>query len=151
MRLVGMPWVPPEAGDAVEATAPADRGGGRQGVEAAWFFQTGTSLPSAMTTRRGRGRRRRRRGRRRRRRGRRRRDEDDDLEVASWSHGAPPQLKDIRFPVDGYPAIDLELDWEDVGVAVKLEGPHVPARAPSSWAFMRCGCRPTAGGTATQP
>jgi hypothetical protein len=189
MRIVGMPWTPPEAGHAAVAQRRLIDGASSVGVEAAWFFQTGTSLPSeeadedddddeeadgervfphrALTrddsitslsddtstathaialgisddldlgeasgelddspraprepTE----------------------DEDDDLEdveaaaddgdddeldddAAAWSNGPPPQRTKVRFPVDGYPEILENLDWEDFGIAFKLAGPYTP-------------------------
>src|SRR5437868_1037314 len=44
MRYIGVPWTPPEAGHAVEAQRRLIEGAEVVGVEAAWFFQTGTSL-----------------------------------------------------------------------------------------------------------
>jgi len=49
-------------------------------------------------------------------------DGDDDDDDAEWSNGPPPQAMEVRFPVDNYPAIIDELDWEDFGVAFKLAG-----------------------------
>lgn len=46
MRIIGMPWTPPEAGHQVTAQRRLIEGGGTVGIEAAWFFQTGTSLPT---------------------------------------------------------------------------------------------------------
>jgi hypothetical protein len=46
MRVVGMPWLPPEAGPAVELQRQLIEAAATRGVEAAWFFQTGTALPS---------------------------------------------------------------------------------------------------------
>jgi hypothetical protein len=181
MRIVGMPWTPPEAGHAAVAQRRLIEGADAAGVEAAWFFQTGTSLPSVgddkedddddgdepMFARRAMTR-----------------DDswgsddtsttthpisisvDDDLDLddasgelddaprvirepteeeddledveddggdhdgadddSAWSHGPPPQRTAVRFPVDGYPAILDDLDWEDFGIAFKLAGPHMP-------------------------
>jgi hypothetical protein len=72
MQLVGMPWTPP-AREGVDAQHALIEGAAARGVEAAWFFQTGTSLPSV---------------------------DDEDAEV--WSHGPPPQRTDVPFPIDGY-------------------------------------------------
>ena len=47
-------------------------------------------------------------------------DDEDEDEDAQWSHGLPPRVLKPRFPVDGYPAIIEELDWEDFGIAFKL-------------------------------
>jgi hypothetical protein len=46
MKIVGMPWTPPEAGHHVSAQRRLVEGGGAVGIEAAWFFQTGTTLPT---------------------------------------------------------------------------------------------------------
>jgi hypothetical protein len=46
MQIVGLPWTPPEPRDLDAHRAVIERAGER-GVEAAWFFQIGTSLPSA--------------------------------------------------------------------------------------------------------
>jgi hypothetical protein len=144
VRLLGMPWSPPEAGHEVEAQRQLIEGAGAVGVETAWFFQTGTSLPAADDDQDEDE------------------DEDDDeddddafesevgsdtrtmpIELADteslddddddddddetgWSHGPPPQATSVRFPVDGYPAILDELDWQDFGIAFKLAGPSVP-------------------------
>jgi len=53
-------------------------------------------------------------------------DDDADDDDAVWSHGPPPQVAGVRFPVDGYPDILEELDWEDFGIAFKLAGPWAP-------------------------
>jgi len=45
IRILAMPWNPPEAGHAVDAQRRLIESAGSMGVEAAWFFQTGTSLP----------------------------------------------------------------------------------------------------------
>ena len=45
IRILGMPWLPPEAGHAVDAQRRLIEARATVGVEAAWFFQTGTSLP----------------------------------------------------------------------------------------------------------
>lgn len=208
MRIIGMPWTPPEAGHAAVAQRRLIEGADSVGVEAAWFFQTGTSLPSedddeeeeddddepvaprrAMT-----------------------RDdawlgdsswssddtnttthpialpdhddldldgasgelddeprvireateeEDDDLEdvedddddldentgddAAAWSNGPPPQRTAVRFPVDGYPAILEDLDWEDFGIAFKLAGPYTPGEGTVLLAFHTLWLAPYGG------
>lgn len=219
IRILAMPWAPPEAGHAVDAQRRLIDATGALGVEAAWFFQTGTSLPaddedegfddddgddedgddddessdvtgrrdarerattesSGLVAMRGRARTKPERGSSRAMTaddswvgesswnnqvswttgelgggdtkttpieivdmtGERDLDfEDDDIDddrdandddegfeshddEAGWSHGPPPQVRSVRFPVDGYPVILRRLDWEDVGVAVKLRG-----------------------------
>ncbi len=142
MRVVGMPWQPAIDDEGVEEQqALVSRVGA---IEAAWFFQTGTSMPSTGDD-----------------------DDDDDddgddddeaveasewedTEVtgtkgivvedladndgveaveASWSYGPPPMVTDLPFPIDGYPAIIEELDWEDFGVAFKLVGDWLPGES----------------------
>src|SRR5690606_28607834 len=56
-------------------------------------------------------------------------DLDDDDDDAAWSHGPPPQRAEVPFPVDGYPAILEELDWEDFGISFKLAGPFTPGES----------------------
>ncbi len=152
MRIVGMPWAPASDDDGVEeqqallAQLPS--------VEAAWFFQTGTSLPNVNEDEAG--------------------EDDDDAEDADeltqiqdgddegwgeppaavehtgtqkilvedldddddddddeavWSHGPLPQAGEVPFPVDSYPAILDELDWEDFGIAFKLAGDWLPGES----------------------
>ncbi len=73
-------------------------------------------------------------------------DEDDDSdEDVAWSHGEPPQRTDIGAPVDGYPAIIAEFDWEDFGITVKLAGPHVAGEDAVLQAFHALWLAPYAG------
>ncbi|MEO7729702.1 MAG: hypothetical protein ABIY55_01930 [Kofleriaceae bacterium] len=117
MRLVGIPWSPPIDAAAFEAQRQLIEGAGLHGIEEAWFFQTGTSLPLIAADEDDED-------------DEDNEDDDDDDEggpggadeEASWSHGPLPQLDTVRFPVDGYPTILDELDWEDFGIAVKLGG-----------------------------
>ncbi len=188
LRIIGIPWAPPEAGMAVDVQRRLIDRADSVGIEAAWFFQTGTSLPvlddeeaddepdedddddddgegTRVAIRRAPTST-----------GETRRaatstgetdelaavsgeiggstdtqvrldeeteqedsdldlievddddDEDEEAEGAStdgdeaWSHGLPPQALSVRFPVDGYPSILGDLDWEDFGIAFKLAG-----------------------------
>ncbi len=45
-----------------------------------------------------------------------------DAQEERWRFGPPPQQVEVPFPVDGYPAIHDDLDWEDFGIALKLGG-----------------------------
>ncbi len=174
-RVLGMPWLPPEAGSDVELQRRLIEAAAAHGVEEAWFFQASTGLPDISSD-----------------------DADpfaeddagvstgvdaeafiveqtvdadaytddgtegtqpvqiypapsgddgldevddedqeddedededadygdeDDEDDATWSHGPPPIVTSTRFPVDGYPAILEDLDWEDFGIAFKLAGP----------------------------
>jgi hypothetical protein len=123
MQIVGIPWMPPEQDELEDHRALIESTAAR-GVDAAWFFQAGTSLPTADDD-----------------------EEDDDEdyedesdldeededdedeedeEEAQWSHGPPPQRTRVPFPVEGYPEILEEHDWEDFGIAFKLAGPFTP-------------------------
>jgi hypothetical protein len=97
LEIVAVPWEPPDTKAAAAAQRRLVDAAEAHGVEAAWFFQVGTSLPDI--------------------------DADDDAGGDAWSHGSPPQATEVRFAVDGYPQIIDELDWEDFGIAVKLAGP----------------------------
>ena len=46
-----------------------------------------------------------------------------------------PQATEARFPLDGYPEIIEDLDWEDFGVAFKLAGPSRAGEAQVLNAF----------------
>ena len=127
MQLVGLPWLPPAPDELDEQRALIERAAAR-GVEEAWFFQTGTALPTA---------------------GGEEDDEDedddddddedeedeedeeedDDGEHVAWSHGPPQQQFTVPFPVDGYPAILGGSDLEDFGIAFKLAGPFTPGES----------------------
>ncbi len=195
VQLLALPWLPPEAGHAVEGQRRLIESAGTLGVEAAWFFQTGTSLPveveddddedeedddevdddvrsaRAMTTDDSWA-------------GESTwsletgwssgevsgdtktmpieiidmsnrdddldddeedRDDDEDDEDSTWSHGPPPQVSATRFPVDGYPAILDELDWEDFGVAVKLRGSMLPGEGTLLFGFHTLWLAPYGG------
>ncbi len=45
LRMIGVPWAPAEAGMAVDVQRRLIDGADSVGIEAAWFFQTGTGLP----------------------------------------------------------------------------------------------------------
>jgi HEAT repeat protein len=186
LRIIAIPWAPADAGLAVEIQRRLIDGSDVVGIEAAWFFQTGTNLPFADTgddadddddegegeddegtrisvrrlpTSTGESRRaptstgeqftlaavsgeiysgevtdtqvslavedet----------------EQEDDEPVArapsvpagddTWSHGPPQQASDVRFPVDDYPAIVEQLDWEDFGIAFKLAGSPIPGES----------------------
>ncbi len=196
LRIIGIPWGPAESGLAVEVQRRLIEGAGVVGIDAAWFFQTGTSLPlrddeddddpdddddleddegTRVVVRRAPTST-----------GESRRaststgeqvlaavsgeiwsgevtdtqvslaldnepepDDDEDAELdavlatapprdpadlahdddETWSHGPPAQAREVRFPVDGYPAIIEELDREDFGIAFKLAGPQLPGES----------------------
>ena len=182
MRIIGMPWLPPDAGHATGAQRRLAEHADVAGIEAIWFFQTGTSLPTeddededdnepvgrAETSSDDEGWARDRTSTKTRPvelvhehdddfdepvvggeiggddddeshelAGDEDEDEledvvddDDDhdehADDAVWSHGPPPQRMSVSFPVDGYPEILEELDWEDFGIAFKLAGSYTP-------------------------
>jgi hypothetical protein len=209
VRILAMPWTPPEAGHAVDAQRRLIEAAGSQGVEAAWFFQTGTSLPSEdeepdddsdhdedeespleeAPTDRGRARTDPERTRAmtmdegwssdsswssrdtswssgevtdERKSSPALVDDEDDLtalqpaladvdkepddgDQSGWSQGRPPQVRSVRFPVDGYPAILEELDWEDFGIAVKLRGETLNGEATVLYGFHTLWLAPYGG------
>ncbi|HUJ58206.1 MAG TPA: hypothetical protein VLX92_06930 [Kofleriaceae bacterium] len=51
-------------------------------------------------------------------------DEDDELAAVEshWRLGAPPYEHSVAFPIERYPEIIDEYDWESFGVAIKLGG-----------------------------
>ncbi|MEO6777012.1 MAG: hypothetical protein ABI467_29040 [Kofleriaceae bacterium] len=55
-------------------------------------------------------------------------DDDDDDELDSiqleshWRNGAPPFEHSVSFPIERYPEIIDDYDWESFGIAVKLAG-----------------------------
>ncbi len=52
-------------------------------------------------------------------------DGDDDLDVemeSHWRNGIPPIETSVAFPIERYPEIIDDYDWESFGVAVKLGG-----------------------------
>jgi thioredoxin 1 len=53
-------------------------------------------------------------------------DEDRGDEESHWKAGPPPGIDKTPFPLDGYPDILAEFDWQDFGVAVKLGGEAQP-------------------------
>ena len=193
LRIVGIPWGPADAGMAVDVQRRLIESADSVGVEAAWFFQTGTSLPmpededeeddhddegegtrvsvrraptstgetrlasttttgtftvqptqTAVSGEIGGG-------------GdmtdttvvalddeTEQEEDDDDDEIGAviaqpgeqpttdeptWTHGLPQQIREVRFPVDEYPAIIEDLDWEDFGIAFKLAGTVLPGES----------------------
>ncbi len=50
--------------------------------------------------------------------------EDDDAPAKSfWKAGPPPRVDAPTFPLERYPAILEDYDWQDFGIALKLGGP----------------------------
>jgi hypothetical protein len=52
-----------------------------------------------------------------------RRDED---EVVTWRNGPPRSAKELPFPVQGYPEVLEEFDWEDFAITLQLGDDSVP-------------------------
>ncbi len=59
-------------------------------------------------------------------------DEDEDLEMeelevvaleSHWRNGSPPFEHTVPFPIERYPEIIDDYDWESFGIAFKLGGP----------------------------
>jgi hypothetical protein len=52
--------------------------------------------------------------------------EDIDLGIEShWRTGAPPSEHTVPFPIEHYPEVIDDYDWESFGIAVKLAGPEL--------------------------
>jgi hypothetical protein len=122
LAIIAVPWDPPQTAGALAAQQRAVEAAGEQGVRHAWFLQVGTSLPDV--------------------------DAEDDVEPeaeATWSHGVPPQVDDVRFPLDGYPDIIDELDPEDFGLALKLAGPRLAGQESVLAAFHALWLAPYGG------
>jgi hypothetical protein len=47
----------------------------------------------------------------------------------------PPEIDDVAFPVDHYPEIIDEHDWQDFGIAVKLAGEALPGQSGVLFGF----------------
>ncbi len=61
-------------------------------------------------------------------------EDDDDLEASDldvialeshWRNGAPPFENSVPFPIERYPEMIDDYDWESFGVAFKLAGPEL--------------------------
>jgi tetratricopeptide (TPR) repeat protein len=70
-------------------------------------------------------------------------DADDDGEPGSelgleshWRNGVPPLEHAVEFPIERYPEIIDDYDWESFGVAVKLAGPALPGEESVVNAFF---------------
>ena len=72
-------------------------------------------------------------------------DEDDDDEVAlasdlalesHWRNGGPPREHAVSFPIERYPEIIDDYDWESFGIAVKLAGVPLPGEESVINAFF---------------
>ena len=75
-------------------------------------------------------------------------DEDeleDELDVEAdlspsieshWRNGAPPQEQSVTFPIERYPDIIEDYDWESFGVSFKLAGTALPGEESVVNAFF---------------
>ncbi len=68
-------------------------------------------------------------------------DEPDvDVETmpleSHWRTGAPPLEHSVPFPIERYPEIIDDYDWESFGVAIKLAGPRTPGEESVVNAFF---------------
>lgn len=122
LAIIAVPWDPPETPDALAEQQRAVEATGERGVCHVWFLQVGTSLPDIDAD-----------------------DEIDEDTDAAWSHGPPPQVDDVRFPLDGYPDILDELDPQDFGLALKLRGPVLAGQESVLAAFHALWLAPYGG------
>ncbi|HEX3764067.1 MAG TPA: hypothetical protein VHW23_35480 [Kofleriaceae bacterium] len=73
-------------------------------------------------------------------------DEDEDDErvesgngvalESRWRNGPPPLEHAVGFPIERYPEIIDEYDWESFGIALKLSGPALPGEESVVNAFF---------------
>ncbi len=69
--------------------------------------------------------------------------DDDDMQddIASaleshWRNGVPPMEHSVEFPIERYPEIIDDYDWESFGIAMKLSGPELPGEESVINAFF---------------
>ncbi len=70
-------------------------------------------------------------------------DDDDDMtdDISSaleshWRNGVPPMEHSVAFPIERYPDIIDDYDWESFGIAMKLSGPELPGEESVINAFF---------------
>ena len=69
-------------------------------------------------------------------------DDDDMLDDISsaleshWRNGVPPFEHTVSFPIERYPEIIDDYDWESFGLAMKLSGPALPGEESVVNAFF---------------
>ncbi len=70
-------------------------------------------------------------------------DDTGDLEAditsapeSHWRNGAPPMEHSVVFPIERYPEIIDEYDWESFGIALKLAGTALPGEESVINAFF---------------
>ena len=70
-------------------------------------------------------------------------DDDDDLDLTSdlaleshWRNGVPPFEHSVAFPIERYPEIIDDYDWESFGIALKLAGTALPGEESVVNAFF---------------
>jgi tetratricopeptide (TPR) repeat protein len=69
--------------------------------------------------------------------------DDDDIELVSdvtleshWRNGPPPAEHAVGFPIERYPEIIDDYDWESFGIAIKLAGTALPGEESVINAFF---------------
>ena len=72
-------------------------------------------------------------------------DDEDDADLADdisaaleshWRNGAPPLEHSVSFPIERYPEIIDDYDWESFGIAMKLSGTSLPGEESVVNAFF---------------
>lgn len=64
-------------------------------------------------------------------------DSGDGVALESrWRNGPPPFEHSVAFPIERYPEIIDDYDWESFGIAVKLSGPALPGEESVINAFF---------------
>lgn len=68
-------------------------------------------------------------------------DDASDLDITSaleshWRNGSPPMESSVSFPIERYPEIIDDYDWESFGIALKLAGSPLPGEESVINAFF---------------
>jgi tetratricopeptide (TPR) repeat protein len=67
--------------------------------------------------------------------------EGSELELGAeveshWRNGAPPSERSVGFPIERYPEVLEDYDWESFGIAIKLAGSALPGEESVVNAFF---------------
>jgi tetratricopeptide (TPR) repeat protein len=70
-------------------------------------------------------------------------DDSSDLDIditsaleSHWRNGSPPMESSVSFPIERYPEIIDDYDWESFGIAIKLAGTAMPGEESVINAFF---------------
>jgi tetratricopeptide (TPR) repeat protein len=66
-------------------------------------------------------------------------EDEDELALGAeshWRNGLPPSEHSVGFPIERYPEVIDDYDWESFGIALKLAGPSLPGEESVINAFF---------------